>query len=151
MSKKVAAICEEGYIYVACDKDNFPRINGVPDEWYDRQNIDSVDFSIGQLEFRIYENEKPKELKEYYAALNSFLRGFSNGVPPFPQPPACQAEWKPYPASGRWTVRPALYWETGEKFFPEFVMNDIDVLKLWLQVVQNGGVVSDGSIDLFKG
>lgn len=50
-----------------------------------------------------------------------------------------------------WKVTPTLYSELDEKEFPSFIMSDIDVLKLWMKVVDQGGLISDGIINLFEG
>lgn len=49
-----------------------------------------------------------------------------------------------------WKVTPVLYFELGEKEFPSFMMSDLDVLSLWVKVVSQGGLVSDGVINLFE-
>lgn len=49
-----------------------------------------------------------------------------------------------------WKVTPMLYFELDEQEFPSFMMSDIDVLKLWMKIVDQGGLISDGIINLFE-
>lgn len=57
-----------------------------------------------------------------------------------------EKEWKPY---SKWMVTPCVYNDDDSHSYTEFEMEDVDVLKLWLQVVEKGGLVSDGVVNLF--
>jgi len=52
-----------------------------------------------------------------------------------------------------WYVEPVWYGvgptNDGERRFPFFIMSNLDVLKLWVRIVEAGEFVSDGIINLF--
>src|SRR6185312_1560680 len=101
MARSLAWLCDEDYIYAANER-TFPRLPQIPDEWY--AHLDKA-----QLEFRIYENKKPAELRQYELNLKEMQEIEKKGalaqarakVPPPPCP-----DWEPY--SG-WNVEPVLY------------------------------------------
>lgn len=126
--RQAVPLCSEGYFYAACK--TFPRLQQVGDKWYEHQDK-------GQLEFRKYEQSMPSSVREYYKAWNE-------GKMDMELPKDC---WNPY---SKWIVTPCWYLEEGEETFPEFEMEDLDVLSLWIEVIKRGGCVSDGVINLFE-
>lgn len=120
---KVAELCPDMYIYCAVPPGKeFPKVAGVPAEWYEHS-------SLGQLEFRKYVNDI-----ECKVCGHDDIKHIT-------------------PYSG-WMVTPVLYIRQlgadEEKKFPEIEMKDLEVLQLWIKIVEEGGCVSDGYLNLFS-